>query len=279
MQVVCLLASNHNKFSFVFDCCFAPFNICRLPWPWDTSLLERRQYRENLGNSPSWRCKLPVSSFVSLLFSLSQAFVLSPVFAGVLPTVLLSFLCHVTNQKFYKTSQINSHIGLWVRDRLEACFSSLFALFCCPDCNRPSRAATAKYPLSSLQNPRESTKTQGKTSVSPLLFLAIPCRNRTDSTQRNFWFCHIVMLKFLVLPRTADFGFAGSSLIIMAFQFFQIFCHAFPSPPNGWYKIYGISFFLLICHSDFPLFQQLAYGNRYYLYIAVLILWLRPPVQ
>jgi len=114
MQVVCLLASNHNKFSFVFDCCFAPFDICRLPWPWDTSLLERRQYRENLGNSPSWRCKLPVSSFVSLPSSLLQAFILSPVFAGVLPTVLLSFLCHLTSQKFYKTCH---HLPNYVNDK------------------------------------------------------------------------------------------------------------------------------------------------------------------
>jgi len=60
MQVVCLLASNHNKFSFVFDCCFTAIDICRLPWPWDVRLLKRRQYREDLGNSPSWRPKLPV---------------------------------------------------------------------------------------------------------------------------------------------------------------------------------------------------------------------------
>jgi len=60
MQVVCLLASNHNKFSFVFDCCFSSIDICRLPWPWDARLLKRRQYREDLGNSPFWRSKLPI---------------------------------------------------------------------------------------------------------------------------------------------------------------------------------------------------------------------------
>jgi len=49
-----------NKFSFVFDCCFTAIDICRLPWPWDVRLLKRRQYREDLGNSPSWRPKLPV---------------------------------------------------------------------------------------------------------------------------------------------------------------------------------------------------------------------------
>ena len=37
------------------------------------------------------------------------AFVLSPVFAGVLPTVLLSFSCCSTNQKFFKTCQAFSH--------------------------------------------------------------------------------------------------------------------------------------------------------------------------
>ncbi len=38
----------------------------------------------------------------------------------------------------------------------------------------------------------------------------------------------------------------------MAFQSFHLICHAFPSPPNGWHKTYGISILKLICHSDFP---------------------------
>ena len=101
---------------------------------------------------------------------------------------------------------------------MEACFSSPFALFCCPDCNRPPRAATATPPHpSSLQNPRESTRTQGKTPVSLLLlFLVFPCRNRVDPMERNFWFHHVIVLKFLILPRTtAEFPMVDTKLMVM----------------------------------------------------------------
>jgi len=54
MQMVPLFVANHNKCSFVFDCCFVFIIICRLPWLWESHLLERRHYRESLGNAPSW---------------------------------------------------------------------------------------------------------------------------------------------------------------------------------------------------------------------------------
>jgi len=67
MQVVLLVASNPNKFSFVFDCYF---NICRFAWPWDTwlSSQEKTMQRE-LGQLSLLKHKLPIS----LLFSFPPA--------------------------------------------------------------------------------------------------------------------------------------------------------------------------------------------------------------
>jgi len=80
-----------------------------------------------------------------------------------------------------------------------------FALFCFPDHNKPSRSATANQPHPCHCKKRESTGTQGKTPVSlSLLSLSLHSETGLNSMHRNFWFCHIVALKFLILPSNGD---------------------------------------------------------------------------
>jgi len=53
----------------VFNYCFTAIIICRLPWPWDACLLERRQYRASLGNACFWRQPITHFTLFSFLFS------------------------------------------------------------------------------------------------------------------------------------------------------------------------------------------------------------------
>ena len=109
----------------MFDCCFTTSSPpLGFPDPGTPILLARRITEGNLGNAPFWR--QPITHF-SKCFALFTSLILSPV-AGVatgvhplhLSCFCLSFVCR---QKFFKSCQINSHICLGARDRLEACFS------------------------------------------------------------------------------------------------------------------------------------------------------------
>jgi len=197
-----------------------------------------------------------------------------------------AFLCHS------KTCQINSHVCLWVRDRLEACFSLPFALFCCPDCNRPSRAATANHPSFVITNPRESSTTQGKAPIFISCWVFPIYRNRIEYNAQ----------KLLVLPHccidVSDSAIYCWPLFWICWQYL-IFCtwllsskenygistppvnlpYLFLSSPMVGIQLMAFQHPQLICHTSFCSNQWLAYSNRYPSYIAVLILQPKPSIH
>jgi len=120
---------------------------CRFPWPWDTHLLERRQYRESLGNAPFWRKPIAISPLLCAFLPLASPRSVPSLHWG--PSICLLTFCVVFHsQKFCKSCQINSHICLWVRDRLEACFLLLWSCFVALTYNgKHSRPATATPPI------------------------------------------------------------------------------------------------------------------------------------